>query len=308
MDTDLFQTLTVALLGAIAVLLITTIATLARIGSSLRSLGEARWGNGSALAPAPEATATAPAPSSEEAPAAGSAGAPREATAQSEAEPARSEPEPARSEAEPAASEPDASSEPSSGTSRLDVVHPEVVTADEAQTAADAPWDDSGAATATPDERTDEAPTEDDWSRPERAEAEEPVGAVAASAREAEQPVDTTTSSQDFSDEPQEQPFERDGRWWFRRGAELLVYDEQTGQWLQAPGPVAGAAGRPGAQASGATEAAASAFPESQQSTETMSSSGSQEASGGFWKCPSCGAVNGSTATSCRMCFTARPA
>jgi hypothetical protein len=28
----------------------------------------------------------------------------------------------------------------------------------------------------------------------------------------------------------------------------------------------------------------------------------------GFWKCPTCGAVNGSTATSCRMCFAARPA
>ena len=27
----------------------------------------------------------------------------------------------------------------------------------------------------------------------------------------------------------------------------------------------------------------------------------------GHWKCPTCGAVNGSTATSCRMCFTARP-
>lgn len=26
-----------------------------------------------------------------------------------------------------------------------------------------------------------------------------------------------------------------------------------------------------------------------------------------FWRCPSCGAVNGSTATSCRMCFAAKP-
>jgi hypothetical protein len=91
------------------------------------------------------------------------------------------------------------------------------------------------------------------------------------------------------AEEPQEQPFERDGRWWFRRGDELLVYNDTTGQWEQA----APAAGSP-APASGAvaTERAAPAQTQEQQ---------------GFWKCPSCGAVNGSTATSCRMCFTARP-
>ena len=38
-----------------------------------------------------------------------------------------------------------------------------------------------------------------------------------------------------ISQEPQEQPFERDGRWWFRRGDELLVYEERTGQWVGAP-------------------------------------------------------------------------
>ena len=31
------------------------------------------------------------------------------------------------------------------------------------------------------------------------------------------------------------------------------------------------------------------------------------EPTGSFWKCPSCGAVNGSTATTCRMCFSERP-
>ncbi|HVM34638.1 MAG TPA: Ran-binding zinc finger domain-containing protein [Actinomycetota bacterium] len=82
--------------------------------------------------------------------------------------------------------------------------------------------------------------------------------------------------------EPQEQPFERDGRWWFRRGAELLVYDESTGQWVAAPEEASGAS----AGGAGATASAAE---------------------GGFWKCPACGAVNGSTATTCRMCFTARP-
>lgn len=88
---------------------------------------------------------------------------------------------------------------------------------------------------------------------------------------------------------PEEQPFERDGRWWFKRGSEILVYDEQTGQWQPAPSdnPFAGSGG-----------AAAPAF----ASSTTMSGSGE-----GFWKCPSCGAVNGSTSATCRMCFSARP-
>jgi outer membrane biosynthesis protein TonB len=87
--------------------------------------------------------------------------------------------------------------------------------------------------------------------------------------------------------DPQEQPFERNGRWWFRRGDELLVYDEQTGQWVPAPAGGTGAQPAP-AGASVGTETA----PQEQA---------------GYWKCPSCGAVNGSTATSCRMCFAQRP-
>jgi Zn-finger in Ran binding protein and others len=108
-------------------------------------------------------------------------------------------------------------------------------------------------------------------------------------------------------EEPQEQPFERDGRWWFRRGDELLVYDEQTGQWLAAPAPTVAASVAQGGQ--GATPSAAVAT-ETRTSVSELSSANSEpssEHSGGFWKCPSCGAVNGSTATSCRMCFSARP-
>ena len=104
------------------------------------------------------------------------------------------------------------------------------------------------------------------------------------------------------AEDPQEQPFERDGRWWFRRGDELLVYEEQTGQWVPAEQPstsgsVAAAAAPETIES--AAEPAAGA-PEGQVTTQ-------QETVGSFWKCPSCGAVNGSTATSCRMCFTARP-
>lgn len=94
----------------------------------------------------------------------------------------------------------------------------------------------------------------------------------------------TSTSTGLRGDEPEEQPFERDGRWWFKRGGELLVYDEGTGQWVAAPGEGAGA---------GATQRFA---------TTTVTSTDVGEG----WKCASCGAVNGSTATSCRMCFAPR--
>lgn len=95
-------------------------------------------------------------------------------------------------------------------------------------------------------------------------------------------------------DEPEEQPFEREGRWWFKRGGELLVYEEGTGQWVPAD---AGASATGGVAASTST----SAFP------TTGSDIGvSQVDTGEGWKCSSCGAINGSTATSCRMCFAPR--
>ncbi|HYP24178.1 MAG TPA: Ran-binding zinc finger domain-containing protein, partial [Actinomycetota bacterium] len=101
------------------------------------------------------------------------------------------------------------------------------------------------------------------------------------------------------ADDPQEQPFERDGRWWFRRGDELLVYEEQTGQWV--------AADEPSSSGSVSTEASAPAETQAEPAPSEGQVTTQQEAVGTFWKCPSCGAVNGSTATSCRMCFTARP-
>lgn len=88
-------------------------------------------------------------------------------------------------------------------------------------------------------------------------------------------------------DEPEEQPFERDGRWWFKRGGELLVYDEGTGQWVS-----------PGGSASAVTQTSSS--------FGTATSSVATAEAGEGWKCSSCGAVNGSTATTCRMCFSPR--
>jgi predicted RNA-binding Zn-ribbon protein involved in translation (DUF1610 family) len=111
-----------------------------------------------------------------------------------------------------------------------------------------------------------------------------PVAATSAAAQPA-------AAQPGAAGDPQDQPFERDGRWWFKRGDELLVYDEGTGQWQPAPGGagVAAAAGTGTAQMPAVGGAVAT-----------------QEV-GAHWKCPTCGAVNGSTAASCRMCFTARP-
>ena len=106
------------------------------------------------------------------------------------------------------------------------------------------------------------------------------------------------------AEDPQEQPFERDGRWWFRRGDELLVYEEQTGQWV--------AAGEPSTSGSLASSSSAGGGAQTAGEEAGGGASGGQvtsqlEPASSFWKCPSCGAVNGSPATSCRMCFTARP-
>jgi len=125
---------------------------------------------------------------------------------------------------------------------------------------------------------------------PAQAEESQPAVATAAPVQEA-QPAQASTG---FEDAPEEQPFERDGRWWFKRGDELLVYDEQSGQWEPAPAN-SGAA-------SGSGPSAASPAAGGQADTAQA-----DQDPGSFWKCTSCGAVNGSTATSCRMCFAPKP-
>jgi hypothetical protein len=125
------------------------------------------------------------------------------------------------------------------------------------------------------------------------------------------------------TEEPEEKPFRRDGRWWFRRDDELLVYDDASGEWVPSdtgpressfviardPAPVA--AVEPSSDLSRETtsvatkerdpisEDAGQVFPEGEATEQLAASS--------FWKCATCGAVNGSTAASCRMCFAARP-
>jgi Zn-finger in Ran binding protein and others len=121
---------------------------------------------------------------------------------------------------------------------------------------------------------------------------------VAAAPQEAQAPAAAQPAATGFEDAPEEQPFEREGRWWFKRGDELLVYDEQSGQWEPAPAEQAAPPGpAPPPQADTGWSQ-----PETAQAAQPAG-----EAQGGFWKCPSCGAVNGSTATACRMCFTPKP-
>lgn len=151
--------------------------------------------------------------------------------------------------------------------------------------------------------------------------------------------------------DPEEAPFERDGRWWYRRDGELLVYDEQVEQWVDpnaadtsaaaaapqsepsatsptpdpmgvsvydSPQPDVELEQHPLDEAKGwdATPSTHAPIPEPVSPPEPITAeaepdeeeqqSGEQN-SGSHWKCPACGVINGSTATSCRMCFSARP-
>ena len=151
----------------------------------------------------------------------------------------------------------------------------------------------------------------------------EGAGAIEA-AVDQEAPADTTApdiTAGGNGDIPEEEPFERAGRWWFKRGGELLVYNESIGEWVPSPtplpeqdrepeqerGPEPDRDEEPAAAGLGAEETATQTLHEI-SSTAVEETTQPQEAVSGFWKCPSCGAVNGSTSTSCRMCFSAKPA
>jgi ribosomal protein L40E len=126
------------------------------------------------------------------------------------------------------------------------------------------------------------------------------AGATAASSTATPEPVQEGVVDSVFAahaDDPQEEPFQRDGRWWFRRGDELLLYDEATGQWQPAPGEGPGSGGA----------AAPAAATETETAITTQATPAVADQVATYWKCPTCGAVNGSTAATCRMCFAARP-
>ena len=192
--------------------------------------------------------------------------------------------------------------------------------------------------------RTDEPPADSG-----ALESAPSVDGAVASALAGPAPNESQTSEADA-------PFEQDGRWWYRSGGELLVYDEQTESWVlpstttpdteswampSATSPDAEPEPHPLDEARGwdktpheetalpettvpeeATtpeEATAAPIPEPVAEPEPITSPAIEEEAaqeqpapapageGTHWKCPACGVINGSTATSCRMCFAARP-
>jgi hypothetical protein len=207
----------------------------------------------------------------------------------------------------------------------------------------------------------------------------EVAGAEAESsdaARAAGEPVaidDTAETEGGDAEEDSERPFERGGRWYFRRGGELLVYEEGTGEWVPASADesvarqeverkaeeieastepaVAEVSDEPAEAAAEvaverndavasepSTSFAGQPLATAEEEVATLGgdsvgvegaavATGFEEPGGGavdldeaaaaeepttragetFWKCESCGAINGSTAASCRMCFSPRP-
>lgn len=171
----------------------------------------------------------------------------------------------------------------------------------------------------------DPSPGEETWAEPTPTAMTEAVAfdqveddtGVAASEEELEPaesmetPLFETDTSRESAEDlpaamPEEEPFEHAGRWWFKRGEEVLVYNEQTGEWVPSGTVAPPAAPTERAQFETNAEAAQTIGDISAATVETEETR--PAAQGGFWRCPACGAVNGSTATTCRMCFAARPA
>ncbi|HEV2757766.1 MAG TPA: hypothetical protein VG318_18555 [Actinomycetota bacterium] len=291
MDEELFQILSLFLLLG---LLLTLFGVLQSLGAIRKALE-----NGGAQTPQPQEASPAPAvetvaPAATETTSAGDDQSPLTWARPSEAEPATSSSTERSGWPSPQEAQPPAQRE-ETPVAQLAAETPAESSPGGASRVL---YGDRGLTTATPDEAALRPAAE-----PEPA-AENPFETAAPETRREEpQPEPETKTA--AAEDPQEQPFERDGRWWFRRGDELLVYEEQTGQWVAAgepstTGSVAAPAGAGGA-ASPQTETSSAGGAASGQVTTQL------EQAGSFWKCPSCGAVNGSTATSCRMCFTARP-
>lgn len=347
-DNDLFKVLVVALLAITSLLLLGLLAGLSGVRKLLKQqLDETRdlrddVASGLTSAPAQAAAPEAEPPEQRDEEAAvggqalvGGAAAAAAATLGSTSAPER-KPEPISEPSRPAP-EPD-EEHPAAGVTAPDA-SPEDPFATPAQPSAEDPF-----AASAPSSSTDEAAgapsgTEDAFaeSTPGDERAEDPFATTAPGDERtgAEDSFAATSSTSDDNpfmtdadqpaaqatfDEPEDQPFERNGRWYFRRDDELLVYQEGTGEWvpadpadLEPPAPPRSDysssefAGQDAAPAEGAAGDSGVGQPEDTARFETIDQEPRPAAGGGFWKCPSCGAVNGSSATTCRMCFSARP-
>lgn len=131
-----------------------------------------------------------------------------------------------------------------------------------------------------------------------------PAEVVAPTPEATAAPVPSAAPSE--QEEAPEGPFERDGRWWFRRGEELLVYDEQRGEWTPEIHPLEDASGWDEVPVAVVDAPSSIAAPGTSEPAGSPAPTGPDEPVK-HWRCPTCGAVNGLTAASCRMCFAARP-
>ena len=171
-------------------------------------------------------------------------------------------------------------------------------------------------------------------------EPDEPESQETPAPAEVEPPVETSPPGTDTA----EGPYEKDGRWWYRQDDELLVYDDRTEQWVvpelhpleEARGwdtasvepaapvsspPVETAPVEPAPAPVEPTPAPVAATPEPVSAapipepvdppapiaTGEAAEDDDSPQMAAHWKCPACGVINGSAATSCRMCFAARP-
>lgn len=163
-----------------------------------------------------------------------------------------------------------------------------------------------------PASQAGEEPEAESHSGPETppAESDFPVGTGLP-------PAGGTGHPEEESAGPEGQPFERDGRWWFRRDGELLVYDDATSEWKAAPEtgsppPETGApvtAANLGKAAHGETLEGAATVATIEWAAHDPHAGALRPPTEGatFWKCLTCGATNGSAASGCRMCFAPRP-
>ncbi|HYN35448.1 MAG TPA: Ran-binding zinc finger domain-containing protein [Actinomycetota bacterium] len=313
-DKDLYQLLSLGLLLIAVLVLLALLTALSRVNKLLRQQLTELKGGSTDQTPEVATSATEPV-GEEDFPALASDSEFQDETGLVESSSDEAAGEPAHDEFAASSEPASTSSEPglvgggllvgdSEGFSDTSMPEPETARTS-AEQAMDPFTGESAGITSTPEEESDPF-------------GAQPVGA--ADAVDEEHPFETgAADSGTIASEEEEQPFEKDGRWYFKRDEELLVYDEGTGDWVAAESTEVGtvsdspAWGTSGVSDGAGSDVAGESTAATEQSDAIESADAGSDvaqepaAAGGFWKCPSCGAVNGSTASTCRMCFAARP-